>query len=181
MLQAAPSPGPICCPPRCTPFETKRGALARSILPDDLAQGANGGRAEPVLFWRDTDTMEQEASRKAAWCGSQRMPLNHLLKRRQKTYDRAIASPRLKAFSVAAFPLRAADETIGAMFFNYREPHCFNEEEKTLFPILAAIVAASVRDAAHLERERLAASQSISTMNAWRRFSHHQAVGVELI
>lgn len=53
--------------------------------------------------------------------------------------------------SVAAFPLRADDEVVGAMFFNYRQHHAFTSEEKVLFPILAAIAAASVRDAARLE------------------------------
>ena len=58
--------------------------------------------------------------------------------------------------STAAFPLRADNDTVGAMFFNYRQPHDFTAEEEALFPILAAIVAASVRDAAHLERIRTA-------------------------
>jgi GAF domain-containing protein len=56
--------------------------------------------------------------------------------------------------STAAFPLRAGNDTVGAMFFNYREEHQFSGEEETLFPTLAAIVAASVRDASHLEQER---------------------------
>jgi GAF domain-containing protein len=56
--------------------------------------------------------------------------------------------------SAAAFPLRAGNDTIGAMFFNYREEHLFRDEEEALFPTLAAIVAASVRDASHLEAER---------------------------
>ena len=51
----------------------------------------------------------------------------------------------------AAFPLRADDEEIGAMFFNYRSRHIFTREEKTLFPILAEVVAASIRDALNLE------------------------------
>lgn len=62
--------------------------------------------------------------------------------------------------SVAALPLVAGNETIGALFFNYRERHDFTSEEKTLFQTMAAFAAASVRDARRLEalraeRERL--------------------------
>jgi GAF domain-containing protein/CheY-like chemotaxis protein len=69
--------------------------------------------------------------------------------------------------SVAAFPLRADGELIGAMFFNYRQRHDFTNEERGLFPILAEIAAASVRDAARLEatrneRQRLEAALAIS-------------------
>lgn len=56
--------------------------------------------------------------------------------------------------SVAAFPLVADKEKIGAMFFNYRKPHYFSREERTIFPLLAEIVAASIRDAGRLEKER---------------------------
>ncbi|MGB0386412.1 MAG: GAF domain-containing protein [Ardenticatenaceae bacterium] len=69
--------------------------------------------------------------------------------------------------STAAFPLRVADEEVGAMFFGYRQPHHFSSEEKALFPILAEIVADSVRDAAQLEatqkeRDRLHAAMAIT-------------------
>jgi GAF domain-containing protein len=53
--------------------------------------------------------------------------------------------------SVAAFPLRANNEIVGAMFFNYRQRHEFTSEERVLFPIIAAIAAASIRDAVRLE------------------------------
>ncbi|MBN2148876.1 MAG: GAF domain-containing protein [Anaerolineales bacterium] len=59
-----------------------------------------------------------------------------------------------KIISVAAFPLRADKEKTGAMFFNYRRPHHFTIEERTIFPLLAEIVAASIRDATRLETER---------------------------
>lgn len=48
--------------------------------------------------------------------------------------------------STAALPLRVNNETVGAIFFNYRQPHSFSEEEKTLFDILANIVAAFIQD-----------------------------------
>jgi GAF domain-containing protein len=69
--------------------------------------------------------------------------------------------------SVAALPLRAGAEVIGALFFNYRECHEFTHEERVLFPIIAAIAAASVRDAARLEAmsresKRLKAAMSIT-------------------
>lgn len=56
--------------------------------------------------------------------------------------------------SVAAFPLRADDETVGAMFFNYRQPHYFSSEESAIFTILAEVVGASIRDSTRLETER---------------------------
>jgi GAF domain-containing protein/AmiR/NasT family two-component response regulator len=56
--------------------------------------------------------------------------------------------------STAALPLRADDEIIGAMFLNYRQRHDFSIEERALFPILATIAAASVRDAARLDVTR---------------------------
>ena len=69
--------------------------------------------------------------------------------------------------STAAFRLQTDDEVVGAMFFNYRQPHNFTSEERTLFTILAEIVAASVRDASHLEatrkeRQRLQAAVDIT-------------------
>ncbi len=56
--------------------------------------------------------------------------------------------------SVAAFPLLADDDRIGAMFFNYRRSHFFTDEERLIFPILAEVVATSIRDALHLEDKR---------------------------
>jgi GAF domain-containing protein len=53
--------------------------------------------------------------------------------------------------SAAAFPLRVEGEPIGAMFFNYRQPHPFTSEERSIFPILVEVVAASLRDVIHLE------------------------------
>lgn len=49
------------------------------------------------------------------------------------------------------FPLRAEGESVGAMFFSYRHPHIFTEQEQTLFSTLADIVAASIRDAERLD------------------------------
>ncbi len=59
-----------------------------------------------------------------------------------------------KIVSSAAFPLRADNVDVGAMFFNYRSEHYFTDEEQTIFNILAEVVAASIRDALHLETER---------------------------
>lgn len=56
--------------------------------------------------------------------------------------------------SVAALPLQADGEMVGAIFFNYRTRHMFTREERVLFPIIAAVAAASVRDAARLEAQR---------------------------
>ncbi len=56
--------------------------------------------------------------------------------------------------STAAFSFWADNEPVGAMFFNYREPHLFTEEEKTLFELFAGIAAANLRDAKHLEESR---------------------------
>jgi GAF domain-containing protein len=69
--------------------------------------------------------------------------------------------------SVAALPLAADSEMIGAIFFNYRQSHMFTREERVLFPIIAAVAAASVRDALRLEeqrkgRERLQAALDIT-------------------
>lgn len=69
--------------------------------------------------------------------------------------------------STAAFPLRAGDGSIGAMFFSYRKRHEFTREEYALFPTLAAITAASIRDALLLEqakheRDRLMAALEIT-------------------
>jgi|GEM_PF-3401051 len=57
--------------------------------------------------------------------------------------------------STAVFPLRAQDEAVGIMFFNYRESHRFTNEEKRLYPILAEVVAASIQDALLLEKSRI--------------------------
>lgn len=69
--------------------------------------------------------------------------------------------------SSAAFPLRADGETVGAMFFSYRQTHEFTREEGVLFPILVTIAAISVRDALrlealHNERDRLKAAIDIT-------------------
>lgn len=56
--------------------------------------------------------------------------------------------------STAAFPLQVDDETVGALFFNYRQPHEFSPEEQVLFPLIAAIAAASLRDALQLDETR---------------------------
>ncbi|MFN8488959.1 MAG: GAF domain-containing protein [Caldilineaceae bacterium] len=59
---------------------------------------------------------------------------------------------REKLRSTIAFPLRVQDAVIGAMFFSYRQPHTFTQEERALFPLLAEFVATSVNDALYLER-----------------------------
>ncbi|MCP4357690.1 MAG: GAF domain-containing protein, partial [Chloroflexi bacterium] len=69
--------------------------------------------------------------------------------------------------SSAAFPLQSDNEVVGAMILNYREYHEFSGEEKDVLTVLAQVVAASVRDAAHLEvvhkeRQRLEASLEIA-------------------
>ncbi|NJN83433.1 MAG: GAF domain-containing protein [Caldilineaceae bacterium] len=61
--------------------------------------------------------------------------------------------------STAVFPLRVQGKAVGVMFFSYRQPHIFTDEEKRLYPILAEVVAASIQDALLLstsqrERER---------------------------
>ena len=48
--------------------------------------------------------------------------------------------------STAAFPLWAANESVGALYLNYRVRHIFTPEEEALFPIFAEIAAASIRD-----------------------------------
>lgn len=53
--------------------------------------------------------------------------------------------------SVAALPLEADDLVVGALFFNYRSVHEFTSQERVLFPIIATVAAASVRDALRLE------------------------------
>lgn len=83
--------------------------------------------------------------------------------------ESVVSEPRLhtgfaqreRVRSTAAFPLRFNDDLVGAMFLNYRTPHQFTRQEKYLFALLAQVVTASVRDAAHLEealreKERLA-------------------------
>jgi GAF domain-containing protein/DNA-binding response OmpR family regulator len=55
-------------------------------------------------------------------------------------------------FSCAAFPLNTNEGNVGAIFFNYRQPHLFTREEQTLFPALAEIVASAVKDARLFER-----------------------------
>lgn len=69
--------------------------------------------------------------------------------------------------STAAFPLRTSAEVVGALFFNYRQTHPFSSEEQVLFPLIAAIAAASIRDALRLdevrkERDRLRAAITIT-------------------
>ena len=71
-----------------------------------------------------------------------------------------------KIVSVAAFPLRADNEVIGAMFFNYRNHHYFSTEEETIFTILAEIVAASIRDATRLELEQKQQERLSAALNA---------------
>lgn len=78
--------------------------------------------------------------------------------------------------STAAFPLRNAYESVGALFFNYRKPHSFTREERDAFPIFAAIAAASIRDAQSLEtakrgEKRLRAALEVAKAAGafWRR------------
>lgn len=56
--------------------------------------------------------------------------------------------------SVAALPLRPDNEPVGAIFFKYRQRHEFTSEEQSLFPIIAAVTAVSVRDSLRLEALR---------------------------
>lgn len=56
--------------------------------------------------------------------------------------------------SSVGFPLRSEDRSIGAMFFNYRQPHHFTTEERSLFLLLAEIVVASIQDAIRLEEKQ---------------------------
>ncbi|MCL4860907.1 MAG: GAF domain-containing protein [Caldilineaceae bacterium] len=56
--------------------------------------------------------------------------------------------------STAVFPLWAQDKAVGVMFFSYRKPHSFTDEEKRLYPILAQAVAASIQDALLLTQAR---------------------------
>ncbi len=72
-----------------------------------------------------------------------------------------------KIVSCAALPLRVSDESIGAMFFNYRTPHTFSIEERAVYPLLAELAGISIRDAALLhaadqEKQRLGYSLEIT-------------------
>ncbi len=69
--------------------------------------------------------------------------------------------------STAAFPLRAGDEAVGAMFFSYRAEQDFGGEERLFFPMIAAIAAAGVQNALQLEatqkeRDRLQAAMTVT-------------------
>lgn len=72
---------------------------------------------------------------------------------------------REQILSVAAFPLRADNEVVGAMFFNYRRLHRFSQEEKSLFSLLAEIVAASILDASRLEERQRESARLEATLN----------------
>jgi GAF domain-containing protein len=83
----------------------------------------------------------------------------------ERTQGRFVVDEQIE--SVAALPLAADGEMVGAIFFNYRQPHMFTREERVLFPIIAAVAAASVRDALRLKeqrkgRERLQAALDIT-------------------
>ncbi|MBV7335413.1 GAF domain-containing protein [Chloroflexi bacterium TSY] len=85
---------------------------------------------------------------------------NDLFKRSQFVKNEQIQS-------TVAFPLRALGETMGAMFFSYRRRKTFSREEKTLYPIWAEFVAASINDArllrrAERHRQRLNAAQKVT-------------------
>lgn len=63
--------------------------------------------------------------------------------------------------------LQSEPSKIGALFLSYRHEHVFTERERVLFPMLAAIVAACIRDAMVLEklrkdRSRLGAALQVS-------------------
>jgi GAF domain-containing protein/ActR/RegA family two-component response regulator len=66
--------------------------------------------------------------------------------------------------SAAALPLKADGEVVGAIFFNYQQRHVFTTEERVLFPILATIAAASVRDALHLAELQKSREQQYATL-----------------
>lgn len=53
--------------------------------------------------------------------------------------------------SVAAFSLMVQQQPVGAIFFNYRNPHHFTDEERLLFPLLASYAATAIQDALQLE------------------------------
>ncbi|GAB4438560.1 MAG: hypothetical protein OHK0015_32340 [Chloroflexi bacterium OHK40] len=62
---------------------------------------------------------------------------------------------------------RTRTQTIGALFLNYRHPHRFTRHERVIFPLVAAIVAACIRDALAFERlrkqrQRLAAATELA-------------------
>lgn len=85
----------------------------------------------------------------------------HVIEAREPIWAEAVSTdPRLytsfaqreQIASTAAFPLRFADEIVGAMFFNYRSYHRFTAQERDMFAVLAQVVAASVRDAIQLEK-----------------------------
>ncbi len=54
---------------------------------------------------------------------------------------------RQRIESLAAFPLQAEGQTVGAMFLNFRHVREFTTDEKQLVTALASIAAASIRDA----------------------------------
>ncbi|NTW00479.1 MAG: GAF domain-containing protein, partial [Oscillochloris sp.] len=83
--------------------------------------------------------------------------------------------------SVAALPLVADDETVGALFFNYRARHTFTSEECALFQTMAAVAAASVRDALRLEalkRERQRLERERQRLDVARRIT--EAIGTTI-
>jgi len=83
--------------------------------------------------------------------------------------------------STAVFPLRAQEEAVGVMFFSYREQHRFTDEEKRLYPILAAVAAASIQDAWLLEKARRERKQAQKEEKRFRMaLDVTEAVGSEL-
>jgi GAF domain-containing protein len=62
--------------------------------------------------------------------------------------------PQEKIVSVAAFPLKAGEQRVGAMFLNYRYEHRFSQDERMTFTILAEIVATSIRGGLLVEERR---------------------------
>lgn len=54
---------------------------------------------------------------------------------------------REKIISSAGVPLKVGDNTVGVMFFNYRKPHPFNEEDKSVINILANQAAIAIENA----------------------------------
>lgn len=54
--------------------------------------------------------------------------------------------------SIAAFPLWAHGECVGALFFNYRRKHKFSHGEQDALAIFAEIAATSIHDAQSLEK-----------------------------
>lgn len=160
------------------PQETLRAVLnaARKAAPDVSAltiwyrEPITGSiRLGPYFGVNDPAGMEQslpDATSIVAYVTQRDEPLWEIDVRNNKQMTRRFVGAE-KIHSTAAFPLRTDNESVGALFFNYRETHSWNDEEKILFPIIATFAATSIRDALRLEatrkeRDRLDAAIAIT-------------------